>query len=86
MSHLPHIYIALQVEKRLFRVHKHFLVRDSEFFRGMFECPLPPGEEVEGRRDSKPITLHGVSQHEFRCLLRFFYNRYAPIALSTVLS
>ena len=39
-------------------------------------CPLPPGEEQEGTSDAQAICLHGVTQHEFRCLLRFFYDRY----------
>ena len=65
---------ALQVEQKLFRVHRHYLARDSEFFRGLFACPAPPGEDVEGRTDDKPIVLYGVTAHEFRCLLRFFYD------------
>ncbi|EKM57326.1 uncharacterized protein PHACADRAFT_81201, partial [Phanerochaete carnosa HHB-10118-sp] len=63
----------------LFKVHRHFLIRDSEFFRGLFACPLPPGEEAEGQSDAKPIVLYGVTVHEFRCLLRFYYDRtYRP--------
>ena len=71
-----------QVERRLFRVHRHFLTRDSEFFRGLFACPVPPGEDAEGQTDTRPILLPGVTQHEFRCLLRFFYDRL--VVASTV--
>ncbi|GJE93072.1 BTB domain-containing protein [Phanerochaete sordida] len=68
------------VEDTLFKVHRHFLTRDSEFFRGLFECPVPPNEEEEGQSDANPIVLHGVTLHEFRCLLRFYYHgMYAPL-------
>ncbi|KAI0088337.1 hypothetical protein BDY19DRAFT_950387 [Irpex rosettiformis] len=83
-SHDPDFYFndelaVFLVERRLFKVHRYFLVRDSEFFRGMFACPTPPGEEPEGTSDSRPISLHGVTHHEFRCLLRFFYDSmYRP--------
>ncbi|KAI0694139.1 hypothetical protein BC835DRAFT_1415524 [Cytidiella melzeri] len=71
--------VVFLVERRLFKVHKYFLVRDSEFFRGLFACPTPPGHDPEGSCDSKPITLHDVTEHEFRCLLRFFYeSMYQP--------
>ncbi|KIP04822.1 hypothetical protein PHLGIDRAFT_109062 [Phlebiopsis gigantea 11061_1 CR5-6] len=62
------------VERCLFRVHRHFLTRNSEFFRGLFACPVPPGEDAEGRTDANPIVLYGVTTQEFRCLLRFFYD------------
>lgn len=77
--HIPYGFIhslSLQVEDRLFRIHQFFLARDSEFFRGLFACPPPPGEDVEGGSDEKAIRLEGVTVEEFRCLLRFFYDRF----------
>ncbi|KAI0078035.1 hypothetical protein K474DRAFT_1706761 [Panus rudis PR-1116 ss-1] len=66
--------ITFAVERKLFRVHRYFLVRDSEFFRDLFSIPSPPGEIVEGTSDDRPIRLEGVKIDEFRCLLRFFYD------------
>ncbi|CAL1710181.1 unnamed protein product [Somion occarium] len=71
------------VENHLFRVHRYFLTRDSEFFRGLFTCPPPPGEVAEGQSDEKPIILEGVKESEFRCLMRFFYDgMYTPAVVS----
>lgn len=72
------------VEETLFKVHRHFLTRDSEFFRGLFDCPVPPNEEAEGRSDARPIILYGVTIHEFRCLLRFYYDGMHTPALDTL--
>ncbi|KAI0340266.1 hypothetical protein BDW22DRAFT_1430882 [Trametopsis cervina] len=89
VSHDPEFYfedelVIFLVERRLYRVHKYFLTRDSEFFRGMFACPPPPGEDAEGKYDTKPITLHGVTQHEMRCLLRFFYDSMYKASITSL--
>ncbi|THH32834.1 hypothetical protein EUX98_g1333 [Antrodiella citrinella] len=74
--------VVFLVEERLFRVHSHFLIRDSEFFRGLFSLPQPP-DTAEGHNDMKPIKLEGVTVHEFKCLLRFLYSgMYGPIISS----
>jgi len=61
------------VERRLFKVHRYFLERESEIFRWMFLCP-PHQEGPEGGTDSAPITLPGVTQHEFETLLNYLYK------------
>lgn len=65
----------MQVDHRLFKVHRHFLERESEVFRWMFLCPPGP-EGAEGLTDDKPITLPDITQLEFVTLLDFFYKRY----------
>ncbi|GBE83340.1 hypothetical protein SCP_0503880 [Sparassis crispa] len=64
--------VIFVVENHLFKVHRYFLVRESDFFRTMFE--LPPGETpAEGQTDDKAIPLPGVTRREFECLLDFLY-------------
>ena len=70
------------MEKKLFKVHRHFLVRESGVFRGMFMCPPQP-EGAEGLTDDKPIPLPGVGSREFERLLDFFYNGYASISIDS---
>ncbi|KAI0267507.1 hypothetical protein BC834DRAFT_842676 [Gloeopeniophorella convolvens] len=64
-----------QVEGRIYKIHRHFLERESEFFRDLF--PLPQGDSkadaVEGKDDDHPIKLVGTTTAEFDSLLRFFY-------------
>jgi hypothetical protein len=54
------------VENSLFKVHHHFLVRESEKFRSIIMRPRSPSDDV--------IVLSDVTCHEFECLLGFFYN------------
>ncbi|KAH8102049.1 hypothetical protein BXZ70DRAFT_930001 [Cristinia sonorae] len=70
--------VTLQVESVLFKVHRYFFTRDSEFFKGLFSLPQPPNTS-EGQTDDSPIKLEGVKVKEFKCLLRFFYtSMYGP--------
>ncbi|TFK32272.1 hypothetical protein BDQ12DRAFT_692754 [Crucibulum laeve] len=66
------------VENTLFKVHRHYLVRESDFFRSLFSCPVPPGEKKEGSSDQCPIPLHGVRASEFETLLDYFYDGLHP--------
>lgn len=61
----------LQVEDCYFKVHRYFFQRDSDVFRGMFECP-PGNAELEGRTKETAIFLPGVTKFEMTALLRFF--------------
>jgi len=77
-SHDPEYYLhddmaIFLVDHRLYKVHRHFLERESEIFRWMFLCPPRP-EGAEGRADDKPIPLPGVMRHEFKALMDYFYN------------
>ncbi|KAJ7614801.1 hypothetical protein FB45DRAFT_802028 [Roridomyces roridus] len=61
------------VENQLFKVHRHFLVRESEIFNQMFLCP-PPSHGQDGSSDEQPITLDGVTAVEFERLHDYFYE------------
>jgi len=76
--------IVLQVENRLFRVHRHFLAKYSPIFGSMFSLPRIPGEGatvVEGASDENPIYLSGVTELEFETLLRYFYSLHGGLWL-----
>jgi hypothetical protein len=64
-----------KVENDLFRVHRHFFVRESVVFRDMFS--LPTGSETTtegGLSDDKPIILQDVKSVDFENMLWMFYN------------
>lgn len=63
------------VENELFRVHRYFLTRESEFFRTMLSCP-PGSEGPEGMTDDKPIPIGaGATREEFECVLDYIFNQ-----------
>ncbi|OCH91167.1 hypothetical protein OBBRIDRAFT_834423 [Obba rivulosa] len=65
--------IIFKAEDTLFRVHRYFLERDSELFRGLFSCPPGKGG-AEGKTEERPVELPGVDAFEFECLLDFLYD------------
>jgi len=65
--------LYLQVENQLFKVHRHFLIRESPVFQWMFACPPRP-DGPDGVSDQCPIPLPGVLSREFEALLDFFYR------------
>ena len=65
--------LYLQVENQLFKVHRHFLIRESPVFQWMFACP-PRQDGPDGVSDQRPIPLPGVLSREFEALLDFFYR------------
>ena len=60
------------MEQILFRVHRHYLDRESEIFRS-----YPSGT------DENPTVLSDVSQEEFETLLEYFYDRSSLETLSS---
>ncbi|KAJ3563769.1 hypothetical protein NP233_g8722 [Leucocoprinus birnbaumii] len=62
------------VEDQLFKVHRHFLVQDSEVFRDLFSVPQGDGAEIEGMTNERPIHLPGVTAKAFTILLEEFYT------------
>lgn len=64
--------ILPQVESTLFKVHRHFLVRESEVFETMFSLPAAQGKaQVE-----EHTKLPDVTAAELEALLIFFYDGY----------
>ncbi|KAH9000721.1 hypothetical protein EDB86DRAFT_2827996 [Lactarius hatsudake] len=62
----PFYFDDSQVEQQLFKVHRYFLVRESEFFQG-------DPARVEGVDDEHPICILDTTIAELKSLLRFFY-------------
>ncbi|KAJ7023463.1 hypothetical protein C8F04DRAFT_1048014 [Mycena alexandri] len=70
-----------KVENQMFKVHRHFLARDSVYFQELFAGTL--GDF--GACESEAIPLEDIGVAEFECLLDFFYNgmyRQSSFALS----
>ena len=65
----------LQVENDLFRVHRHFFVRESVVFRYMLSIPSGSTAATEGLSDDKPILLQNVKSTDFECMMWMFYNK-----------
>ncbi|KAJ7878119.1 hypothetical protein B0H14DRAFT_2342110 [Mycena olivaceomarginata] len=61
------------VGNRLFKVHRHFLVKESEVFHWMFACPSG-SSGPDGFSDDRAIPLLGVTPVEFGALLDYFYE------------
>ncbi|KAF8273658.1 hypothetical protein EI94DRAFT_1165465 [Lactarius quietus] len=76
--------VVLKVESQIYRIHRYFLVRESEFFRDLFSLPQGAAARVEGVDDEHPIFIPGTTIAEFDGLLRFFYfgmhSDYKPTA------
>ncbi|RXW19668.1 hypothetical protein EST38_g6174 [Candolleomyces aberdarensis] len=66
--------VIFEVESTLFRVHKHYLIKESEVFQSMFSCP-PDAAGPEGKTVDRPIVLPEVKVLEFEALLDVFYER-----------
>ncbi|KAH8997940.1 hypothetical protein EDB92DRAFT_1783929, partial [Lactarius akahatsu] len=62
-----------KVEQQIYKVHRYFLVRESEFFQDLFSLPQGESATVEGADDEHPIYVPGTPTNEFENLLRFFY-------------
>ncbi|KAI5985622.1 hypothetical protein EDD15DRAFT_2122345, partial [Pisolithus albus] len=58
------------VEDCLFRITKEPLEAESTVFRDMFLLPQGDPETIEGRSDTSPVILQGISKKEFESLLR----------------
>lgn len=65
--------LHIVVQKTLFRVHGHFFSRESPIFHRKID-PASPEHVKNGRSDSDPIMLEGVSPKEFENFLWVFYN------------
>ncbi|RXW19667.1 hypothetical protein EST38_g6173, partial [Candolleomyces aberdarensis] len=65
--------VIFKVEGTLFRVHKHFLNKESEAFQSMFFHP-PDAAGPDGRSADRPIVLPDVKVLEFEALLDVFYE------------
>jgi hypothetical protein len=65
--------LHIVAQKTLFRVHGHFFSRESPVFSRKID-PASPEYVKQGKTDSDPIILEGVSPEEFEHFLWVFYN------------
>ncbi|KAI9459228.1 hypothetical protein BJY52DRAFT_388929 [Lactarius psammicola] len=83
----PHV--VLRVENQIYKVHRYFLVRESEFFRDLFSLPQGGSARVEGVDDEHPIYIPDTTTAEFENLLRFLYfgmhDDYGPTVTDWIL-
>ncbi|KAH9006313.1 hypothetical protein EDB86DRAFT_711451 [Lactarius hatsudake] len=72
----------IRVEDSVFRIHRFFLTRESNYFWSMFlttvPCYVPPGSS-----ESNPVVLIGATSEAFADLLWVFYNREYSIYSAT---
>jgi hypothetical protein len=59
------------VENHLFRVHRHFFVRESIVFRDKLSMP---SEVAQGASDDNLIELEDVKSIDFERMLWMFYK------------
>jgi hypothetical protein len=77
----------IQVENQKYKIHRYFLVRESEFFRDLFILPQPEDTTgVEGSDDEHPIILPETTIVETENLLRFFYFGYGSVPVDVSLT
>ncbi|KAF8955910.1 hypothetical protein BDZ97DRAFT_1764365 [Flammula alnicola] len=73
--YLPDFGMAIfNIQGRLYKVHRHFFIQESEVFKSMFDCPSAPGGNQDGDSDEKPIHLPEVTCAEFETLLELIYD------------
>lgn len=73
----------IQVENRLFRVHRYFLTRESGFFHDMFSLPQAQGV-VEGSSDDNPLPFGqtmNITLQEIEAFLNYIYHGCPACAL-----
>ncbi|KAH9072804.1 hypothetical protein EDB83DRAFT_131732 [Lactarius deliciosus] len=72
----------IRVEDSVFRMHRFFLTRESNYFWSMFlttvPCHVHPGSS-----ESNPVVLSGATSEAFADLLWVFYNREYSIYSAT---
>jgi BTB/POZ domain len=77
----------IQVENQKYKIHRYFLVRESEFFKDLFNLPQPEGTTgVEGSDDEHPLVLPETTIVELENLLRFFYFGYGSVPVDISLT
>ena len=62
-----------QVENTIFSVNRRNFVKDSEFFRELFELPQQKDVTPEGTSVEHPLLVEGVKKADFVLLLKAMY-------------
>lgn len=65
------------MDDTLFRVHRYYFTRESQIFSDMFSLPNGGSSgTMEGKTDSLPIEIPGVTKQEMESFLGFVYFGY----------
>ncbi|KXN84417.1 hypothetical protein AN958_12627 [Leucoagaricus sp. SymC.cos] len=62
------------VDRRLYRVHRHYFLEESEIFRDIFRLQPGSNTDCEGTSDERPILLPEAKRVEFEALMDYFYS------------
>jgi len=60
----------------MYKIHRYFLTRESEFFNDLFSLPQPEDSATVEGSDDNPIKLPETPRAEIENLLQFFYFGY----------
>ncbi|KIM29710.1 hypothetical protein M408DRAFT_328574 [Serendipita vermifera MAFF 305830] len=75
--------MMIQVERTIFKIHSHFLTKQSEVFRDMVTA-APRANDHNGGTDSEPLVLSGDSVEGWELFLSSIYrtNSFKPITFT----
>jgi len=76
--------VTFRVEDVVFRVHRRFFLRESQYFRTMFTGPNVPCNDPPGSSETNPIVLKDTSSEAFTKFLWVFYNPKYSIYTTSV--
>ncbi|KIY48026.1 hypothetical protein FISHEDRAFT_44045 [Fistulina hepatica ATCC 64428] len=62
------------IQHTIFRVHRYFYERESDFFRNILATPASPGALRQGTAEANAIVLDNITPDEFAKFNWVFYN------------
>ncbi|EAU91897.1 hypothetical protein CC1G_04664 [Coprinopsis cinerea okayama7 len=65
--------VTFKVENEFFRVPSLYFMKESDFFKGMFQLPVAEGAVADGHSEDQPLLLEGVLAKDFNSLLRVMF-------------
>ncbi|KAI0784839.1 hypothetical protein C8Q75DRAFT_777799 [Abortiporus biennis] len=65
---------VFKAENTLFKIHRYFLIQESEFFNDLFSLPSGEKKSEEGTTDETAIFLPDVTSRQMELLLEHFYT------------
>ena len=71
--------MTVQVEDAVYCVNRVVFVKDSDFFRELFELPAESGEPLEGSSEEQPLRVEGIDKED---MLLFLHAMFPKCVLS----
>ncbi|KAF9047610.1 hypothetical protein BJ165DRAFT_1113979 [Panaeolus papilionaceus] len=72
--YIPNADLCLIVEQFIFKIHRYFFERESEYFARKLAVPTSAGGALPGSADHSAIILDNVTPSQFSNFLWVFYN------------